>query len=151
MGTPCPITEDGYMNWDRVEGNWKQIKGSVRERWGRLTDDELDVIAGKRDRLAGKLQETYGITKDEVEEQLGAFEKRHPDWFGPDVQGEGDYRSARNFNKRSEEFVKSHDTERLGREARPDSAAEADALRQAEEAGKARARDEGTGGTRRNH
>ena len=63
------------MNWDRIEGNWKQFKGSARQQWGRITDDQLDVIAGKRDLLAGKIQETYGITKDEAEKQLSTWEK----------------------------------------------------------------------------
>ena len=58
------------MNWDRVEGNWKQFKGHVKEQWGRLTDDDLDVIAGKKDQLTGKIQESYGISKDEAEQQI---------------------------------------------------------------------------------
>jgi uncharacterized protein YjbJ (UPF0337 family) len=62
------------MNWDRIEGNWKQLKGSVKEQWARLTDDHLDVIAGKRDRLLGKIQETYGITKEETEKQVSAWQ-----------------------------------------------------------------------------
>mgnify|MGYP000686906343 CR=1 FL=1 len=45
------------MNWNRIEGNWKQFKGNVKMQWGKLTDDQLDVIAGKRDKLAGKIQE----------------------------------------------------------------------------------------------
>ena len=53
------------MNWDLIEGNWKQIKGKVREKWGKLTDDDLDVIAGKRDQLLGKLQERNGLKRDE--------------------------------------------------------------------------------------
>jgi uncharacterized protein YjbJ (UPF0337 family) len=61
------------MNWDRIEGNWKQIKGRVKEHWGKLTDDDVDVIAGKRDQLVGKIQETYGITKDEAEKQVELF------------------------------------------------------------------------------
>lgn len=65
------------MNWDIVEGNWKQFKGNVKTQWGKLTDDHLDVIAGKRTELAGKLQEAYGISKDEAEEQIKAFEKRN--------------------------------------------------------------------------
>ena len=65
------------MNWDTIEGNWKQLKGNVKEQWGKLTDDHIDVIAGKRDQLAGKIQEQYGITKDEVEAQIAAFEKRY--------------------------------------------------------------------------
>jgi uncharacterized protein YjbJ (UPF0337 family) len=68
------------MNWDRVEGNWKQFKGKVKEQWGKLTDDHLDTIAGKRDQLAGKVQETYGITRDEAERQIKAFEDRYSDW-----------------------------------------------------------------------
>jgi uncharacterized protein YjbJ (UPF0337 family) len=68
------------MNWDRVEGNWKQFKGKVKEQWGKLTDDELDQIAGKRDQLTGKIQEQYGINKDEAERQVKDFEKRYNDW-----------------------------------------------------------------------
>ena len=63
------------MNWDRVEGNWKQVKGTVKEKWGKLTDDDLDVIAGKRDKLAGRIQETYGISKDEADKQVKEWEK----------------------------------------------------------------------------
>lgn len=58
------------MNWDRIEGNWKQFKGKVREKWGKLTDDELETIAGSKDRLVGALQEKYGVAKDEAERQL---------------------------------------------------------------------------------
>ena len=64
------------MNWDRIEGNWKQFKGKVKAQWGRLTDDQIDVIAGKRESLAGKIQETYGVGKDETEKQLAAWQKR---------------------------------------------------------------------------
>jgi len=64
------------MNWDRIEGNWKQLKGQVREQWGRLTDDEFDVIGGKRDRLSGSLQNSYGIAKDEAEKQIKDFEAK---------------------------------------------------------------------------
>jgi uncharacterized protein YjbJ (UPF0337 family) len=63
------------MDWNIVEGNWKQFKGKVKAQWGKLTDDHLDVIAGKRDQLAGKIQETYGITKDETEQQIKRFEE----------------------------------------------------------------------------
>jgi len=61
------------VNWDIIEGKWDQLKGSVKERWGDLTDDELTQIAGNRDRLAGKLQERYGWTKAEVEEHMNDF------------------------------------------------------------------------------
>ena len=62
------------MNWDQIEGNWKQVKGVVRERWGKLTDDDVDVIAGKRDILLGKIQEKHGIAREEAEKELKAFE-----------------------------------------------------------------------------
>jgi uncharacterized protein YjbJ (UPF0337 family) len=62
------------MNWDRIEGNWRQLTGKVRETWGRLTDDELEKIAGRRDKLAGSLQNSYGIAKDEAEKQIKDFE-----------------------------------------------------------------------------
>ena len=58
------------MNSDQLEGKWKQLKGSVKEKWGKLTDDDLDVIAGKHDQLLGKIQERYGITKEEAAKQL---------------------------------------------------------------------------------
>jgi uncharacterized protein YjbJ (UPF0337 family) len=64
------------MNWHVIEGNWKQFKGKVQQHWGRLTDDQLDVIAGKRDLLAGKIQEAYGVTLDEAEKQIRDFEER---------------------------------------------------------------------------
>lgn len=65
------------MNWDRIEGNWKQFKGQVREGWGKLTDDDIAVIAGKRDQLVGKIQERYGCAKDEADRQVKAWEQRH--------------------------------------------------------------------------
>ena len=58
------------MNWDQVEGKWKQFKGMAKEKWGKLTDDELDVVEGKRDQLAGKLQEKYGYGKDQVDREI---------------------------------------------------------------------------------
>ena len=61
------------MNWDQVEGNWKQFKGTVRERWGEFSDDDLDIIRGKRERLSGKIQERYGIAKEEAERQINDF------------------------------------------------------------------------------
>jgi uncharacterized protein YjbJ (UPF0337 family) len=63
------------MNWDIVKGNWTQMKGSAKAHWGKLTDDDLDVIEGNRDQLAGKIQEKYGVSKDEAEEQINDFEK----------------------------------------------------------------------------
>ena len=64
------------MAWDRVEGNWKQLKGKVLEQWGKLTDDDMDVIAGKREQLAGKIQERYGIAKAEAENEVRSWETR---------------------------------------------------------------------------
>lgn len=58
------------MNWDRIQGNWKQFSGKVKERWGKLTDDDLDVIDGRRDQLEGKIQERYGYGKDQVKKEL---------------------------------------------------------------------------------
>ncbi len=69
------------MNWDRIEGNWKQVKGKVKEQWGRLTDDDLDVIAGKRDQLVGMIQEQYGISREEAEKQVERFGGRLDDDF----------------------------------------------------------------------
>ena len=61
------------MNQNILEGKWKQLRGSLRERWGEITDDELDQIAGKRDKLAGILQERYGYTQMEAERQIDEF------------------------------------------------------------------------------
>jgi len=65
------------MNWNQAEGNWKQFTGKVKETWGKLTDDEIDQIAGKRDILLGKVQEKYGIAKEEAEKQIKDWEKTH--------------------------------------------------------------------------
>jgi len=64
------------MNWDIIQGNWKQLTGQAKQQWGKLTDDDLDVVAGHRDQLAGKIQERYGVAKDEAEKQLKAWEDR---------------------------------------------------------------------------
>jgi uncharacterized protein YjbJ (UPF0337 family) len=61
------------MNWDRIEGNWKIAKGKVKEQWGKLTDDDLDFAAGKRDQLLGKIQERYGYAKDQAEKELESW------------------------------------------------------------------------------
>ncbi len=58
------------MNWEQIKGNWNQLKGQVKTRWGDLTDDDLAVIEGERDKLVGKVQERYGITKEEAERQV---------------------------------------------------------------------------------
>jgi uncharacterized protein YjbJ (UPF0337 family) len=58
------------MNSDQLKGKWKQVKGSVKEKWGKLTDDDLDMIAGQHEQLLGKIQERYGITKEEATKQV---------------------------------------------------------------------------------
>jgi uncharacterized protein YjbJ (UPF0337 family) len=63
------------MDWNRIEGNWKQMRGRVREQWGQLTDDDLDKIAGRRDQLEGRIQERYGLAKDEARREID-------NWFG---------------------------------------------------------------------
>jgi len=63
------------MNWDRIKGNWKQAAGQARQQWGKLTDSDLELVAGHRDQLAGKIQERYGIAKEDAEKQLSAWEK----------------------------------------------------------------------------
>ena len=63
------------MNWDQIEGKWKQMKGTVRKKWAKLTDDDLDLIAGNRDEFAGRLQERYGIAKEEAERQLDEWQR----------------------------------------------------------------------------
>jgi uncharacterized protein YjbJ (UPF0337 family) len=68
------------VNRDRLEGKWKQFSGSVREQWGRLTDDRLSVVAGKYDQAAGKIQERYGIYKEEGKLQLKEFLNRNREW-----------------------------------------------------------------------
>ena len=62
------------MNWDVISGNWKQFKGQAQQEWGRLTNDDLDIIQGKQTELVGRVQERYGVAKDEAEKQVR-------DWF----------------------------------------------------------------------
>jgi len=69
------------MNTDRVEGNWKQLKGKVKEQWGKLTDDDLTIIEGNQEQLAGRIQERYGVAKDEAEKQVKTFRNQYTDLF----------------------------------------------------------------------
>ena len=64
------------MNSDMIAGNWKQLTGKVKEQWGKLTDDDLTVIEGKRDQLIGRVQERYGIAKEKAEEEVAAWERK---------------------------------------------------------------------------
>ena len=75
----CAHTSDDFtmrrMNWERISGNWTQWKGRIQERWGKLTQQQLDVIAGRREQLSGHIQEAYGLTKDEADRQLRNWER----------------------------------------------------------------------------
>ena len=66
------------MDWNRLEGNWKQFSGRVKEKWGKLTDDDLDVIKGRREQLEGKIQERYGLAKDQVRSDVDNWLKTLP-------------------------------------------------------------------------
>jgi uncharacterized protein YjbJ (UPF0337 family) len=66
--------EEIAMNWDTVKGNWKQVAGSVREQWGKLTDDDLTQIEGQREQLVGMVQTRYGLAKEKAEEQVRDWE-----------------------------------------------------------------------------
>jgi uncharacterized protein YjbJ (UPF0337 family) len=75
VGTNSIPKKENPMNWDRVEGNWKTFKGQVQQKWGKLTDDDLDVIEGKRTELAGRLQQRYGYAKDEADKNIDSWLK----------------------------------------------------------------------------
>ena len=62
------------MNWDQIEGRWKQLTGDIKKQWGRLTDDDVDAIDGQQDKLVGRIQEAYGIELEEADRQVR-------DWF----------------------------------------------------------------------
>lgn len=79
------------MNWDQIEGKWKQSAGVVKQKWGKLTDDDLTVIAGKKDELVGKIQERYGIAKEAAQKQVDEFSR---DYNQPDVAHTHDEREA---------------------------------------------------------
>jgi uncharacterized protein YjbJ (UPF0337 family) len=66
-------TEESAMNWTQIEGQWKQVAGQVKSQWAKLTDDDLKNIAGKREQLIGKLQEHYGVLKDDAEKQIDTW------------------------------------------------------------------------------
>jgi uncharacterized protein YjbJ (UPF0337 family) len=64
------------MDWDRIQGNWKQFIGKIKEQWGHLTDDDLDKASGQREQLEGRIQERYGVSKDEVRKQVDEWLKK---------------------------------------------------------------------------
>ncbi len=65
------------MNKDEIGGNWKQFKGKAKEKWGKLTDDDMTVIEGKRDQLVGRIQERYGYAKDQAEKEVTDWETKN--------------------------------------------------------------------------
>jgi len=67
------------MNEDRLKGDWTRLKGRIREKWGELTDDDLDIIQGRREQLAGLLQKRYGLAKEAIEEEIREFEEQSRD------------------------------------------------------------------------
>jgi uncharacterized protein YjbJ (UPF0337 family) len=73
------------MNWDQIEGKWKQFKGSVKQQWGKITDDDLDYIAGTRDKFVGKLQERYGLAKEDAERAADKWSAAQADCKDPDT------------------------------------------------------------------
>lgn len=66
------------MNSDILKGNWKQFRGEIKKQWGKLTNDDLDVIAGEYDKLVGQVQERYGYTREQAEEEIDEYFDRHP-------------------------------------------------------------------------
>ncbi len=73
------------MNWDRIEGSWKTVLGQAKSQWGKLTDDDRTIVAGQRDQLFGKLQERYGVAKDDAENQIAELQRRTTNaWFTND-------------------------------------------------------------------
>jgi uncharacterized protein YjbJ (UPF0337 family) len=73
--TVAEAPEENAMNSDQISGNWKQLSGKVKETWGKLTDDDLTVVEGKRDQLVGRIQERYGVAKEKAEEEVARWEK----------------------------------------------------------------------------
>lgn len=71
-----PYFKEGCrMNWDQISGSWTSAKGKIKEQWGKLTDDDLDIIAGKRDQLLGRLQQRYGYSKEQAENEVDRWER----------------------------------------------------------------------------
>jgi uncharacterized protein YjbJ (UPF0337 family) len=72
-----PRNKGSSMNWDRIEGNWKQVAGKVKEKWGKLTDDDIAEISGNREQLEGKIQARYGYAKDQVKKEVDDWARPH--------------------------------------------------------------------------
>jgi uncharacterized protein YjbJ (UPF0337 family) len=69
--------KENRMNWNQIEGNWEQVKGKVQTQWGKLTNDDLDVIKGNRRELAGRIQERYGKAEEEAEKEIDTWLSKH--------------------------------------------------------------------------
>jgi len=69
------LQQEEPMNWDRIEGNWMQFKGQVRQQWGKLTDDDMELVKGKRIELAGRIQERYGVAREQAEREIESWLK----------------------------------------------------------------------------
>ena len=82
---PRPFTEGIHLNWDLIQGNWKQAAPKAKEQWDKLTDDDIAVVAGRRGHLVGKIQQRYGVAKDEAEKQLSEWQRKATRaWFTKD-------------------------------------------------------------------
>ena len=82
MVCPRAVDEEQQMNRDQIKGRWKQVTGKAKEAWGKLTEDDLHVVAGRREQLAGKIQLHYGIAKEEADRQILAWERKASQaWF----------------------------------------------------------------------
>jgi uncharacterized protein YjbJ (UPF0337 family) len=75
LNLPTRLQRSDQMNWDRIEGNWKEFKGKAQKQWGKLTNDDLEVVKGKRTELAGRLQQRYGYGKDQADREIDAWLK----------------------------------------------------------------------------
>ncbi len=69
------------MNKDRIEGNWKEFKGKLKEQWGKLTDDDLDVFEGRREQLLGRIQQRHGLSAEVADREVTEWEKKNPSFF----------------------------------------------------------------------
>ena len=102
------------MDWNRVEGNWKQVKGKVKEKWGQLTDDDLDKIAGPRDQLEGKIQERYGMAKDQVRRDVDDFVRHSAGDKRAVTRNPGPAKAGFFYRNRSRAVARARETEGAG-------------------------------------
>lgn len=90
------------VNKQLLQGKWNQLKGKVKEKWGKLTDDDMTFISGKRDQLIGKIQERYGYAKDRAERELAEFEEEHEEITDEHMEDENDFHPR--FDDRNKKF-----------------------------------------------